>query len=232
MFLNKILLPVDTNLNISIDSPVRNYILEGGRTLTDNVTLNVTGTVPEGTSYVFFYNGVGTVLDGHSLTILDFDMFSLFNQNVRIEAFYIDAEWKLYVSSLLSIPDASITLDKLSENSRLYSLPVRIDLTATLKDQAVRIRIPHSFSVTQFYYNVIETINNADDASFIVNSAGTDIHTLVLPGGTVSGTASSVTPIQYQTSNANWLTITPSKITAGGIVLFSFTIRKCECGPS
>lgn len=223
-------------------------IVNGGATFSTDVSITDNGSPQEGAFLDIFYLGAGTDVDGNILDILGRDLTTFATENLRVTAFYKGGQWETFVTKLNStvletdsidtdkIQDGAVTEDKIADNSvtedKLTTgnlpriIPVEIDMsTAALKDLRRSIRIPFKFKIVSIGYELLEAMPT--DGASIEIDVGTNLSsTAIITAGTLVGSRVVASGGSVESSGADWLTITPTKTTAEGKVLFSIAVQK------
>jgi hypothetical protein len=249
--LSKINLP--TNTDLTIDATVHNkiYLKGNGVTLATDVSVNLTGTPYEGLEVELFFDSGGVLVDGNVFTIFGKVLTPFADENLKIFAVYVNAGWKVFVSSLtpeaalvpFELADSSVLATKLADlsvtaratiqNLKRETLNFRFDTSTTPSPSSgQQIWIDGRYKIVRIGYDV-ETVMVTDSAALNVSylAYGGNIYTASIPITDNAATRVVESPdiVGSETVNAgDWLLVNVVKTTAGGILNVSVVVEKVD----
>lgn len=103
-------LPLDNDLNLSVDAFRRILMSGNGGTLTTDVAIGLTGSAYEGQEIELWFDSQEVNVDGNTLTIFGVDISKVANRSVMVKAVYFNSAWRVVVTDLSNFdPDTVLS---------------------------------------------------------------------------------------------------------------------------
>ena len=239
-------------VTIPVNDYTTKYVIAGDPSLVGDVNFELPSPAKEGSVVDLIYSAK-PILNDNKLIIFGVDISNIAKKNCLISAVFIGGTWKISLTnqnqlnldqtpvdtpqlknkSVTSekLKEEAVTLPKIEEDLRTSVFTYLYNSNNSAKDAKIGIYIPFKYKISSVSSSCIEAMNT-DELRYnisILNSTPvySDTINLTVSAGNVNFINFTNDPI-FESPSAGFLYFNPSKNTAGGMVLFTFVVKRIQ----